>query len=176
MPLFRIFNKSAPINQASKGVSLVEVVVAIGIIAVALFGILQTTTFLLVASDIAKQTNQATLLAQEAMEVVRNYRDGTNWIVDGLGTLTPGIPYHPEQIGGLPPAWTFVVGPETINGFTRQVTFVNVFRDTPGTDNIVTTGGALDPDTLKATVTIVWQERGNNHNFSVTAYFTNWDL
>lgn len=154
-----------------KGAFLIEVIVIVGIITGSLVAILGVATVFLVTSHVVQQTSKATALAQEAIEIVRNYRDGTDWDTTGLGQLALGVPYHPEQ-SGSPPAWTLIGGAETLDEFTREIEFEQVYRDS--SDNIAS-AGSLDPHTLKAIVRVFWQERGNNHEVELQAYFTNWN-
>ena len=156
----------------NRGGSLVEIVVIAGIIVGSLAVILALAAFFLATSQVVQQTSQATALAQEALEIVRNIRDGTEWSVDGLGTFTLGDLYHPEQLGGPPPEWTLVAGSETIDEFARQIVFEEVYRD--GSDNIYPSGGSLDPDTVKTVAVVSWEERGRTHRVELVAYFTNW--
>lgn len=146
-----------------------EIVVVSGIIMGSLAAIIGLAAFFLATSQVVQQTSQATALAQEALEIVRNVRDGTDW-AGGLGALTLGDFYHPEQLG-VPSEWVLVSGVEIIGEFTRQIVFESVYRD--GDDNI-SASGSLDPDTLKAVVTVSWEERGRNHQVELEAYFTNW--
>jgi len=169
--------------QSQKGGLLVEIVVVVGIIVSSLAAILGGATTFLVTSQIVQQTSQATALAQEGLEIVRNYRDGTVWAVDGLGSpaIVVGTEYHPIISSG---EWRFdpfdpAPGLGTIGEFTRKIVFSNVYRDIPsppGSGDIDTTGGGtLDPDTVKATVTVSWQERQRSHKVELEAYFTNWN-
>ena len=157
--------------KSQKGSLLIEIVVVVRIIVGSLAAILGLASAFLVTSQIVQQTSQATALAQEGLEIVRNYRDGTDWAVDGLDTFTPGSPYHPEQ-SGSPPKWILVSGSETIGEFTRQIQFEEVFRDS--SDNIAVSGTS-DLDTVKAIVQVSWQERERSHQVELEAYFTNWN-
>lgn len=153
---------------------LLEIVIVAGIVGGSLAIILGLASTFLVISHIVQQTSQATALAQEGLEIVRNVRDGTNWsAVDGLGQVSfAPSSYHPTQSDN-PPKWILVSGSESIDEFTRTIQFEEVRRDT-STDDIVQTGGSIDPDTVKATATVLWQERGVNHEVELVAYFTNW--
>ncbi|OHA64190.1 MAG: hypothetical protein A2940_01725 [Candidatus Wildermuthbacteria bacterium RIFCSPLOWO2_01_FULL_48_29] len=155
--------------RVQKGGSLVEIVVVSGIIMGSLAAIIGLAAFFLATSQVVQQTSQATALAQEALEIVRNIRDGTDW-TSGLGALTLGDFYHPKQLGS-PPEWTLISDPETIGEFTRQIVFEEVYRD--ASDNI-SANGTLDPDTIKTTVQVMWEERGRNHQVELEAYITNW--
>jgi len=152
----------------NKGVSIIEILVVVVIINITLVIFLGLANFSLKISTYIKETNQANFLAQEAIEAVRNFRDGTTWDADGLGNLTTGIAYHPERSGDTPPKWQLIQEEETVDGFTRKVNFENVQRD--GNDNIVDSGGITDPNTKKVTVTVSWK----NKIVELTTYFTNW--
>ncbi|HEX9722599.1 MAG TPA: hypothetical protein VGA53_05075 [Candidatus Paceibacterota bacterium] len=158
-------------TRKQKGGSLVEIIIVAGIIMSSLGAILGLAAFFLATSQVVQQTSQAAALAQEALEIVRNYRDGTSWAV-GLDAVTPGGPYHPVQSGGPPPAWTLVSGSEAISEFTREIQFEEVCRD--GNDDIAPCGFPADPDTVKAVVTVSWTERGRNHEVELVEYFTDW--
>ncbi len=158
-------------NKINKGVTVVELLVVVFVLLVAFVGILGVLTFSLQTSSLIKETTYANFLAQDTMEAVRNFRDGTDWEdINGLGTLPTGDtnPHHPEKTADNPPKWTLVAGEETINNFTRKIVFENVQRD--GNDNIVEVGGINDPDTKKIKVTVSWK----NKTVEITTYFTNW--
>jgi len=154
----------------NKGVSIIEILVVIAIINVTLIGLLGLAAFSLKASTLIKETNQADFLAQEAFEAVRNFRDGTDW-TNGLGSesLITGAAYHLEKSGDVPPKWQLISGDETVNGFTRKVTFEDVHRDLVD-DDIVDSGGYNDDETKKVIVTISWKDK----TVELATYFTNW--
>ena len=166
-------------RKSKKGGLLVEIVVVVGIIVGALVAILGLATAFLVTSQVVQQTSQATALAQEGLEIVRNYRDGISWNTDnagieydGLGMLTPGTMYHLEKSTDAIPRWKMVAGTETIGIFTRKIELGAIQRD--ANSNIVV-AGTPDPDTKKVTVTVSWQERERSHEVELAAYFTNWN-
>ena len=154
-----------------KGFYLIEILVAVAIISSSLISILGLTSFCLRVTSIINQTNKANNMAQEIMEQIRNFRDVTSWSTDGLGTLTPNIDYYVQK-SGTPATWQLTQGTETVNGFTRKAAFEDVIRDL--NDNIVESGGVNDPNTKKITVTVTWQERGNDRQIELLSYFTNW--
>lgn len=156
--------------KRQKGSLLIEILVVAGIIISSLATILGLAAIFLTTSQIVQQTSQATVLAQDVLESVRNYRDGTDWSV-GLGAVTLGALYHPEQ-SGSPPAWQLGAGAETIEEFTRQIVFEEVLRDA---NDDIALAGIADPDTVKAVVQVSWQERGRSHQVELTAYLTNWN-
>ncbi len=151
-----------------KGIAVVEILIAIGIIAIIISSLLGVVVFSLKLSASIKETTTADALAQEIVEAVRNFRDGTDWDSDGLGILNTGSAYYPEKSGDTPPAWMLVEGEEVINGFVRKVVFVDVMRD--ANDNIVESGGTNDPDTRKIIATVSWESK----KVEIITYFTNW--
>lgn len=151
-----------------KGISIIEILIVIAIIGIALVSLLGVATFSLRISSVIKETARANTLAQETIEAVRNFRDGTIWDTDGLGTLTTGVAYYPKKSEDTPPKWTLIQGEEIINGFTRKVIFADVMRD--ANDDIVETWGINDPDTKKTAITVSWKEK----KVEIVTYFTNW--
>jgi type II secretory pathway pseudopilin PulG len=155
-------------QKLTKGMSVIEILVAIFVLLVAFSGIAGLLAFSLQVSNLNKETIYANFLAQETLDATRNFRDGTSWATNGLGILTVGNPYHPAKTVDNPPKWSMVLGEEIIGNFTRKVVLENVNRDS--NDNIVATDGTLDPLTKKAKVTVSWK----NKKVEITTYFTNW--
>lgn len=155
------------LKNNKKGISIIEILVVISVVIIGLVGLLGMSTFSLKVSTLMRENNQANTIAQETIEAIRNFRDGTSWGVDGLGTLAANTDYYPKQFG-LPPKWQLIQGTETIGIFQRKVVFNDVMRDT--NDNIVESGGVIDSGTRKATVTISWKGK----EVKITTYFTNW--
>jgi len=151
-----------------KGALIVEVLIVIVIITIALVSLLGLATFSLKTSGSIKESNVAVSLARETMEAVRNFRDGTDWGSNGLGTLAPESIYHPQKSADNPPKWTMVSGTETIDGFSRKVVLSSVMRDAGY--NIVQSGGSNDPYTRKVTVTVSFSGR----SVEIISYLTNW--
>jgi len=166
---------SIPWRNNKKGISIIEILIVIAIIAITLASLLSLAIFSLKTALLAKETTLAKNIAEATLEEVRNFRDGTTWASNGLGTLLTGEanPYHPEKdTGTSPPQWILASGTQTINGFTRKVVFDDVQRDTDF--NIVESGGTVDSDTKKTTVNASWTERGGSHQVEIVTYLTNW--
>lgn len=167
--MHNLFSKFAfKLVRGKKGISIIEILVVVSVIIIALISIFGLVTFSLRTSTLMKETVQANNLAQETIEAVRNFRDGTNWETNGLGALAVSTAYHPVKSGDVPPKWQLVLGEETVGGFTRKVVFDQVYRD--ANDNIVVTGGTLDSHTRKVTTTISWRDR----EVKIITYLTNW--
>ena len=155
-------------QKGKKGVSIVEILITIAIIGLTLVSLFTLATTSLKTSISIKETTQAKELAQEMMEAVRSFRDGTAWLTDGIGTLTLGVAYYPKKSTDLTPKWQLVQGEETINGFKRKIVFNNVQRDV--NDNVVESGGVDDSNTKKITATVLWKGK----KVEIVTYLTNW--
>lgn len=149
-----------------KGILIMELLAVVAIIIIGLVSLLGVTASSLQFSRQIKENDQAKALAEEALEAVRNFRDGTTWNTNGLGTLTLNIAYHPEKTG-TPPRWNLVLGQETINSFTRKVVIKKVFRDT--NSNIMPTG-TEDVNTKMIVATVSWGTK----TVEISTYLTNW--
>lgn len=156
------------LSGSKKGISIIEILVVIGIIGIAFATILGLASLSLRISTLVKETFLTDNLAKEAVEAVRNFRDGTDWNSNGLGILTTGVDYYPKKTTDIPPKWTLVLGQETIDNFKRKVIFNEVQRD--ASDNIVESGGSNDPNTRKVTVTVSWEDK----KVELITYLTNW--
>ena len=164
-----------------KGISIIEVLVVVVIISVGLVALLNAVTSSLKISRLMKENDQAKELAQEALEAVRSFRDGTDWDTNGLGNLilyVPGNPYYPCVTNNIlcknppdnPPQWILLSGEESIPGgvYKRKVVFKNVSRDS--NSNIVSMGGTVDPNTKEITATVSLGTR----KVEISTYLTNW--
>lgn len=161
-----------------KGFTIIEILTVVVIIAIVFAGISGLLAFSLRASQVHASTVEATFLAQETLEALRNFRDGTGWNTndliddyDGIGLRSVNAFYHLGQSADATPRWYLAAGAETIGIYSRWLEFSNVYRD--GNDNIASSG-ALDADSRKLKVTVTWQEHGTTQIVEVESYITNW--
>ncbi|HUD44123.1 MAG TPA: type II secretion system protein [Patescibacteria group bacterium] len=128
-----------------KGQTLVELLLVIGLATIILPGLMVG----LIASRGGRaqqdQQLQASTQIQQIQEAMRSIRE-SGW----SNIATDGV-YHPVVNGSI---WTLASGSATLNGYTQQVTISDVYRDS--NDNIVSTGGTLDPSTKLLTTTVSW--------------------
>lgn len=136
---------------SQKGAGLIELLIAIAIIATSFFSIAQISIMAMTAAQDRTDKAKALALAQEGIEVVRTMRDGS--FTNNIGTLTFGSTYYAVISGGK---WTLSASNPGVllNKFTRTVVLSNVSRDI--NDNIVTAGGTNDPKTKKVTASVSW--------------------
>lgn len=165
------------IHQKSiEGISTIEILIVVAFISIGLTGLLGVISYSLRVSTLVKENTQANFIAQETLEAVRNFRDGTDWDTNGLRdyilpAATTSGPYYPELDTAFdPPKWKLASGTETIDGFTRKIVFEKVSRD--GNDNIEQTYNLIrdDPNTRKVIITISWVDKG----IKLVTYLTNW--
>lgn len=156
------------INKLKKGFGVIEILVVVFLVVLGLGALFGFTVFSLSIANLNKQTAQANGLAIETIETIRNFRDGTDWNSDGLGTLSLGIDYYLQNTESDPPEWEFIQGKELIDGFERSVVFSQVFRDS-SSGNIADSGNN-DSGTKRATITVSFGDR----KVELITYFTNW--
>ncbi len=151
------------LNGSKCGFSIIEMLIAIAILAMTLTALLGMASFSLGIQGLVRQTTQADNLAKEAMEAVRSIRDNNTWnqITNGNHGLA--------NSGGY---WSFSGTDNTIGNLTRIISVADVRRDAE--DNIVESGGVIDPDTKKITVMVSWSERSRPHEIELITYLTNW--
>ena len=162
------------ILPGNKGFIFLDILIAITIISIAFTVILAIGATSLSLSSSIRNTTEADSLIKEEIEALRSFRDGTDWSVNGLGTVSKGSsnPYHVVlDTVSNPNTWNLVSGTETVGIFTRNIVFDSVSRD-PATNDIEYSYNLAynDPDTVKITVTVLWL----NKSSEVVAYLTNW--
>lgn len=152
--------------KEQRGIGVVEILVAVAVIGVSLVSLMGLADFALKINAGLKKDLAAANLASEAIEAGRAIKD-EGWNI--LASYSSAVPYHPFRSGDK---WILAVGAETLGDFSRQIILEDVYRD--ASDNITASGGALDPNTRKISVTVAWTERGSARQVSLTSYFTDW--
>jgi len=151
----------------NQGVTLVEVLIAASIITAFLTALLGTHSFYLKTAFSNRHVIKAAQLAEEGIEVVRFERD-SSWTLN-IETLDLDTEYRISFESG---DWVLSETPVFIdNLFDRTVTLSSVSRD--GSNDIVTSGGTLDPDTLLVTSSVSWVSNGATTTREVYTYITN---
>jgi len=140
----------------SKAFGMVEVIIASAIIAVVLVAVITVYQNMARISLDNTENIQAAFLLEEGAEIVRIWRDN-NW--SNITSNTVGATYRPYWDGTN---WIATTSPYLIDASDRTVVFSNVYRD--GSFNIVNSGGTLDSNSRKATITVSWSSFGNATN------------
>ncbi|MES3031413.1 MAG: hypothetical protein V4697_03315 [Patescibacteria group bacterium] len=132
----------------SKGMSVLEVVIAASIILILTTAITQAWQSHLRLSRLNNERTQVALILEEGSEILRFLRD-TSWSTQ-IAPLNLNTTYYFSWDGSTYSATT---SPQTLQSkYTRTITFSSVARD--GNDNITSSGGITDQDTRKATITV----------------------
>jgi len=152
----------------NKGFGMVEAVISVSI-AASFIVILSGANFAYSTLAFGQSNKiQATFLAEEGLEAVRFLRDDS-W-KKNIEPFATGADYFPAFTGTR---WTLnpTSATSTVGIFERKVVFQPVSRD--ASDNIVASGGTVDPNTLLVMVRVSWQEKGRDYNKVMSTYITN---
>ncbi len=157
------------------GFSIVEVVIALGIVTVALLGIVSLVVQNIQVKGMNKNYLLASALAQEGLELVRNMRD-SNW-------LTPWNDWKQDIVQD----GTYIIdyrgrssiddGPDDITALGAKLYMNGGYytHQAAGTDahfsRLITI--ADNGDYLSASSTVMWLDRGT-HTYTAETYFYNW--
>lgn len=160
-----LFSQSVNKLSARRGQSIIEVIVAVAILiiiaATSMIAILGAFS----SGRLAKEETKAAFLATEGLEAVQSIRN-QDW--DSLVNGDHGL----ANTSGT---WVFS-GTSDIDlsgKFTRVIAISDVQRDS--NDDIVESGGTIDPDTKKIEAAIDWSFTSTRQNsVTMTTYLTNW--
>ncbi|MBI2404697.1 hypothetical protein HYV22_00780 [Candidatus Gottesmanbacteria bacterium] len=137
----------------NRGQSLIEVVVAVGVVILLVTGLIVGSTTSIKGSEFSTYKSRGLKYAQEAMETTRNMRD-TSWA--SLATKS-GL-WCLDKAG----TWSQPQGPSCdVNMddfYTRSVTFAWEEGNTR----------------MKVEAIVTWQDSGGTHTSTLTTYFTQW--
>jgi Tfp pilus assembly protein PilV len=133
-----------------KGFSLVEVLLAVGLLGLVFLGFASTLTYGQESSVYSGNQVRAVLLAKEGLEAVRNIRD------EDFGNLSAGT-YGLSDSGG---EWNFSGTSDVTDTFTRVINISEV-----------------DADRIEVASTVTWQQGPvRNGSIELVTYLTNWQV
>lgn len=151
------------------GFGLVEVVVASGLVSLALVGLMSTATLSYQINSDNTNELRSSFLLEEGLEAVKSMRD-KSWQAH-LAALTPGTNYYFVYTSGAYNKWGLTTINVLVDGvFTRSLQVSDVYRN--GSDDIAASG-TLDPKIKKVAVTVSWPSRGTTKTKSISTYLTN---
>lgn len=154
------------ISFHTKGSVIVEVVVASAILSVVSLAFLGTLATLSRFHQKDMLAIKGGLLAEEGLEAVR-YIKGGNW--NTISSLTPDTPYY---LSLSTSSWGVTTTPEIVDGvFYRSFKVFTVQRNS--SDDIVSSGGTVDPNTLLAESRVSWNTRNSTSTATYKTYVTN---
>lgn len=157
--------------KQKRGFTLLETIIAAFILVVGIGGAFSSISQTIAAASLVKDKFIASYLAQEGIEIVKNIRDG-NWLEganwnDGLAPGDWEADYTSQTLSIYTPPGR----PLRIDNTTG---FYNYTSGTPTKFRRRIQIESLDPDRIKVTVEIAWQERGRTQRFRVVSQITNW--
>jgi Tfp pilus assembly protein PilV len=154
-------------KYSSSGFSLVEAVVVVAVTLLILLGLSSALNLIFKLSISNTNKVQATFLEEEGLEIIRLLRDDS-WSTKIVPWATGSNFYlHFNNV-----IWQATTTNIYINNlFERKVVLSNVYRD--GSQNIVSSGGVLDPNTKKVTVFVSWANGPATTTRSLSTYLTN---
>ncbi len=141
-------------RMTQSGQTLIEVIVAIGVVVLLVMGLIVSTSVTLKASQYGKMRSLGTQYAEEAVEATRNLRDSGWSTFAAYGGVTP-ISWCLDKAG----AWTKMVvvcSPNIDSLYTRAVTFT------------------WDDPRMKVDVAVTWTDGAKTYTSSLSTYFTQW--
>lgn len=165
----------------NKGFSILEVVIAMGIITVGLLGVSSLALQNLQVETINKNYLVASMLAQEGMELVRNVRD-TNFLKANDWKTGSGAGTDSDIVQGGIYRIDYNLDIQPVAGINDDSTRLFI-GGSPEKYNH--SGGVLTPyrrlievvdngNYIQATSTVAWSERGRSYKYEVVTYLYNW--
>lgn len=138
-----------------KGISLIEVIIAVAIIGAAVIYVAQSYGRFVTTSNDNIARVQAAFLLDEGVEAVKTLR-GEKWT--NVASTTNYASYY---LAWNSTKWSATTSVQVIDSvFYRTLVFEPVNRDVNFNILAATTSGTLDIGTRKATVSVAWKDRG----------------
>jgi Tfp pilus assembly protein PilV len=153
-------------TKKNSGTGIIEVIVGSAIILIGIFSVLKTYNYYLRFALSHRYDVQATLLAEEGIEVVKLLRDAS-W-AQNISVLSSGVPY---RLAFSNSAWTSTTSTKYIDGkFSRIFILSDTYRDS---GDKISSSGTLDPNTKKVSVSVAVRNNFGTTTKSISTYITN---
>lgn len=150
-----------------RGFTMVEAVVTIAISVGVLLSAIGAFTLTLHSALANTARVQAAFLEEEGLEAVRILRDNS-WSAN-IAPQSTASPFYLAYNGST---WVATSTNTYIDAtFERKVQFASVSRD--ANQDIVSSGGSVDPTIRKVTVTVSWKQGAATSSHSLSTYLTN---
>lgn len=174
--------------EKSAGFTLIELVVSIFILVVAIIGIYNSFSTIVILTSGASSRFTAAYLAQEGIEIVRNMRDN-NWLnsetwSNGLLGCENGCEadYKTDTLmsanAGLTPFGDTYLKIKNDPDITKNVFYSynssSSFTATKFKRKITITPNATNQDVLKVSVLVTWMEKDEPFSITVEEYLYDW--
>lgn len=168
------------------GFTLIELVFAIFILAVVVIGVYNSFSTIVIVTTGYSSRLTASYLTEEGIEIIRNMRDN-NWLngrswTTGLSDANTNCLSGCEadyKTGTLP---SLILVPWTSNGNYLNIqennfySYGNVggFSPTKFKRKIIITPDIINPNVLKVSVLVIWQEKDEDFDMKAEEYLYNW--
>ncbi|HVT75329.1 MAG TPA: hypothetical protein VHD69_02880 [Candidatus Paceibacterota bacterium] len=152
--------------MSAKGSVILEVVVAAAIMAVVALAFLGSFALLTRVHERNMLFIKGDLLAEEGLEAMR-FIKAAGW--SNLSAIPSG---GARYLAVGTSTWGVTTTPERVDGdFYRTIKVYSVFRNS--SDDIVTSGGTVDSNTLLTESSVSWSYRGATTTATYKTYVTN---
>lgn len=164
------------INKNKAGFGLIEIILVIGVGMAVFLGIEQYLNISLKAAIQDSYQAEALYWVKANLEQARAIRDeairNDNWA--SLYDLSVDPVQHKFMVNGAttPESWQVQAGARTEGRYTVWFTTAKVPRDATS-DDIVSVGGVVDPNTLKINSYVSWTENGATKQANISEYLVN---
>ncbi len=174
----------------NSGFTLIELIIAIFILVVAIIGVYNSFSTVVVLTAGVSSRFTAAYLAQEAIEIIRNMRDN-NWLNNSIDWKKGLSDINTDCSNGCEADYKTGTSMDTRPGLTAfgsSGNYLNIkegsFYSYDNTGNVVTTkfkrkitittSNLLDIDVLKVFVLVTWKEKEEIFSFQAEEYLYNW--
>lgn len=152
-------------RSIERGNSLVEVVIGAAILSTVSLAFFGTLSVLAGFHQKDMLSIKGSLLAEEGLEALRSIK-GAGWA--NLSSIPTG---QTRYLSLAPSSWGATTTPEVVDGlFYRSFRLSQARRNS--SDDIVSSGGTIDPGTLLADVSVAWKWKGSTTTITYKAYVT----
>ncbi len=153
-----------------KGMGLVEVLVGVFVFSVILGALIYASNLYLSGAGDSLQSAQAAYFGEEGVEAMRTIRDAAWTNVTALSTSTTYYLVF-DYSSSTNYAWKATTTATTTDSMTRKINLATVMRDSNG--RIVSSGGTVDANTRKVTVSVSWPYKATTTVKTIATYLTN---
>jgi Tfp pilus assembly protein PilV len=156
------------IKKKKTGFGLIEILLVVSVGMATFLGVEQYLILSLRAASQDVHQTEALYWAKSNLEQARVIRDEDWALISGL---TVGNQYSFLPNASTPQELTTQSGTKIEGIYTVWITTSQVQRD--ASDDIVTVGGVVDPNTLKINSTVSWLESGALKQVTISEYLVN---
>ena len=155
--------------NTARGFTLIEALVGAAILVACAAALFSAYALFLRGEFLNINKIQANLLAEEGIEAVRLMRDQS--FSQNIAPIAAGSPRYLNWDSSAS-AWNASASDIFIDGiFERKIVFDSVSRDSAG--DITASGGTIDPNARKVTLSVSWRAQTGTTTVSLAAYMTN---